>query len=183
LGERLRAGDPAAFSRVYSRYFHSLLAVASRVVKDEEAARDIVQDVFTTIWRDPRKRTWQSLRGFLESMTRSLAIDRYREEDARGRRERRWGRTMPARPWGPDEMHEWRRLERRLTGVIDDLPRRQGEAFVLTQLRGLTHAEAGEEMGISRRTVESHLAAARVALRRRLGPEGPQESSTIGGGP
>ena len=51
---------------------------------DAAAAEDVVQDVFTALWRDPSKFDQRrgSLRGYLAMMARSRAVDQVRSRNA-----------------------------------------------------------------------------------------------------
>ena len=51
LAERLQRNDKAAFSLLYDNYSQALLGLINTIVKDEDAAHDILQDVFVKIWR------------------------------------------------------------------------------------------------------------------------------------
>src|SRR3546814_8027059 len=47
---RLRDGDEAAFTYLYSTYYSPLYLHAYNRLRDREAAKDIIQDLFTNIW-------------------------------------------------------------------------------------------------------------------------------------
>lgn len=54
--------------------------------------------------------------------------------------------------------------------TVDQLPKRRREAYVLRRVLGLSYSVAGEAMGTSARTVETHVGRADSALRRWLAP-------------
>ncbi|RZJ91148.1 MAG: RNA polymerase sigma-70 factor [Chryseobacterium sp.] len=46
----LREGDSLAYTEVYNRYFHLMLVFAYKKLRDEDLAKDFVQDLFTQVW-------------------------------------------------------------------------------------------------------------------------------------
>jgi RNA polymerase sigma-70 factor (ECF subfamily) len=51
LVERLAASDLAAAGELYDRYAPLVLALARRILRNDEDAEDVVQEVFSQIWR------------------------------------------------------------------------------------------------------------------------------------
>src|SRR6185295_224224 len=72
--------DPAAFTAAYRRLAPSARAAAISVLKDGEAADDVVQDVFCEIWMKPEAYRPErgSLATFVYLLARSRALDRLR---------------------------------------------------------------------------------------------------------
>src|SRR3954451_3378317 len=77
--------DPIQFNDAYRRLAPIALASANRVLRDEAAAEDVVQDVFMQLWLKPS--TFDPGRGSLTSyvsmLARSRALDRWRSKTAR----------------------------------------------------------------------------------------------------
>ena len=66
------------FSAAYREHYPLAFSTAYRVLRDAATAEDVVQDVFTTIWRHPDKFDPQrgSLPGYVAMMAGSRAVDR-----------------------------------------------------------------------------------------------------------
>src|SRR5918993_3346378 len=77
--------DPIQFNDAYKRLAPLALAAANRVLRDEAAAEDVVQDVFMQLWLKPA--SFDPARGSLTSyvtmLARSRAVDRWRTRGAR----------------------------------------------------------------------------------------------------
>src|SRR3954452_11738365 len=77
--------DPIQFNDAYRRAAPIALAAAKRVLRDEAAAEDVVQDVFMQLWLKPS--LFDPARGSLNShismMARSRALARWRTRGAR----------------------------------------------------------------------------------------------------
>src|SRR3954470_700222 len=77
--------DLRQFSETYRRLAPLALASANRVLRDEAAAEDVVQDVFVQLWLkpdsfDPKR---GSLASYVSMLARSRALDRWRSRSAR----------------------------------------------------------------------------------------------------
>jgi RNA polymerase sigma-70 factor (ECF subfamily) len=84
---RVGRGDRTSFGELYERFSGVLFSTAYRVLNNQEAAEDVIQEVFLQIWEkaplyDPARGkplTWAV------TLTRNRAIDRLRSAQRRGR--------------------------------------------------------------------------------------------------
>lgn len=170
LVRRLAAGDVKALTEISDWLWESLAAYAYRLVEDRDAAMDIAQEALVRLWEGRGHTPPKSLRSYVFRITRNLALDHLKTRRTRRRLllSHRPGRTQ--RPPEPDEVLERERISSEVERAIQSLPQRRREVFVLTYLRGLSYAEAGEAMGISAKTVQNHMTAALSQLRTTLRP-------------
>jgi RNA polymerase sigma-70 factor, ECF subfamily len=89
LVARIAAGSEAAFVTAYDRHAGYLFGAISRFLGDREAASEVVQDAFMTLWRraDSFDARVGSLLTWLLAVARHRAIDRMRAEGRRPNRE------------------------------------------------------------------------------------------------
>ncbi len=59
-------------------------------------------------------------------------------------------------------------LQEKITRAVDALPERCREVFVMSRFRGMKNDQIAKELGLSKRTVETHISNAISALRRDL---------------
>src|SRR4051794_38230577 len=57
----LQRGDAGTLDLLYQRYHRLALAIARRIVRDEEIAEEVVQEAFLSVWR--RADSYQPERG------------------------------------------------------------------------------------------------------------------------
>jgi RNA polymerase sigma-70 factor (ECF subfamily) len=165
--------DPIQFNDAYRRLAPIALAAAKRVLRDEAAAEDVVQDVFMQLWLKPSiydpKRA--SLKSYVSMLARSRALDRWR---TRGAREAAVDRAsqqerVVAEP-AESAAEPVIRRERSLTllGALDELPGDQREAVLLAYGRGLTAQEIARvkrvPLGTAKSRVRLGLSKARATL-------------------
>lgn len=162
---------PAHFERAYDEHSDSVYAVALRVLGNEAAAQDVVQDVFLRLWRRPE--AYDPARGglgtYLRLMARSRAIDVVREGQATGRMVDRLKVVEALAPEGVDRPAEaLERDERRaaVRAALRQLPAAQREALVHAYWRGRTAEEIARAAGLPLGTVKSRMRLGLGRLRR-----------------
>jgi RNA polymerase sigma-70 factor (ECF subfamily) len=181
--ERLRRGDEAAFEeRVRSRC-GALLAVARRFLRNEEDARDAVQEAFVQAFRGIRSfeghsrlSTW--LRRILVNAclmrlrTRRRKPEEALEEDLLPAF-RADGHRIGATPAWEDaeERIEREETRRRVRAAIDRLPETARTVLLLRDIEERSTEEAAGLLGITENAVKIRLHRARQALRTLLDRE------------
>ena len=143
---------------------HSPLAfsAAYRVLRDASTAEDVVQDVFTTLWRHPDKFDPQrgSLPGYVAMMAASRAVDRMRSRNAGSAAAERLAVLDAQREQGVESPADavMRRHEAgRVLAAVAELPAAQRDAVLLAYGRGLSTAEIAKAAGVPLGTAKSRL--------------------------
>jgi RNA polymerase sigma-70 factor, ECF subfamily len=170
--ERLHSGDPSALDDLLERYWHPLVAYASRILSDRDAAEDVVQDAMLRVWNE--RKSWtpsERLKGFLYQITRNLALNEKEKRQVRSR----WvdsARSEPRRPVPtPHDLAEGAELQEFLDRAVDALPPGRREVFTLARYHGHTYGEISRIMNISPQTVANQMSAALESLRETLRPQ------------
>src|SRR5690606_6238244 len=73
--EALRAGDLKALEEVLRAYWGPVVAYASRILDDTDAARDVAQETFIRIWGNATRWRTGSLSGLVFRVARNLCVD------------------------------------------------------------------------------------------------------------
>ena len=159
----------AGFSSAYNAHRQLAFSAAQRVLGDPAAAEDVVQDVFTALWRDPSKFDVRrgSLPGYVAMMARSRAVDRVRSRNAGAVAVERLGVRDDVDRGVVEESPAERVVSRdeagRVLAAVRELPPAQRDAMLLAYGRGLTTAEIATASGVPLGTAKSRL---RLAVRR-----------------
>jgi RNA polymerase sigma-70 factor (ECF subfamily) len=178
----LQAGDDAAYARLVRTHAGRMLAVARRMLRDEDAAEDVVQDAFISAFKaidrfkgDSKLSTW------LHRIVVNAALMRIR---ARSRRSESSIEDLLPR-FLEDGHHvvspeEWKHsahelLEREATRgkvreLIDQLPDDYRTVLVMRDIEELDTRETAELLGITPNAAKIRLHRARLALRELLDP-------------
>jgi RNA polymerase sigma-70 factor (ECF subfamily) len=168
-------GDEAALETLYGRYGGPCFALARRILDDHQLAEDVVQQVFTALWKGSG---YDSRRGavstWLMSVTHHKAVDMLRREAPRRKRlasEQALLEVAAAGP-GPDD-EAWARLRaERTRAALKELPSEQREVLLLAYYGGYTQRETAGLTGLPLGTVKSRTLTALRRLRDILGGPG-----------
>ena len=161
---RLGAEFEAIYEREFAFVWRSLLHFGVPAAQVEDAA----QDVFIVVHR--RLADWDraaSIRSWLYGICRRVAADHRR---ARARHQRKID-ALPTPPAGPalDGQVADRELLGAVEGALAELESGVREAFVLTELEGMTGREIAELTGVNPNTVAARLRKARAWVAEALG--------------
>ncbi len=156
---RLQARDAMALEALYDIYGALLYTVALGIVRDVADAEEVVQDGWVQVWRgaptyDPRRAT---VAGWLTTIIRSRALDRYRSKASRLRAETTAETALPPPPAGPtpesESVHS--QLASRLGGALASLPDEHRRVLELAYFRGLSQSQIAAELDKPLGTVKS----------------------------
>jgi RNA polymerase sigma-70 factor (ECF subfamily) len=154
--------DPEDFSTVYRRLAPSAYAAAFAVLRDGEAAQDVVQDVFCALWTRPDAYRPErgSLATYVQLLARSRALDRLRSRAAaaaalnRGALE---ARAQPTTSEPPSETVIRRDSARAVLQALDRLPDGQRAAVLLHHIGGLSDGELARATSVPLGTAKSRI--------------------------
>ena len=167
LAARLAAGDDHALAEAFDTLAYSVYGSALRVLGDDSAAQDVVQDVFVELWTHPDRYdpAAGSLRTYLTVLARHRAVDLIRGELRRVARQVRSYRLMPAPP-APGAGDEVLAAETAslVRAAVQLLPASQRQVVELVYFEGLTCREVASAVGIPEGTAKSRLRLALAKL-------------------
>ena len=172
LVARVRSGDDRAFEILFERYQGRITAYVRGMVRDHGRAEDITQEVFFNALRRMRD-TDRSIafRPWIYEIAKNACIDAHRRsrrtqevsydnDEALGAADQ--GRLVS--PRAVPEAVEARESLESLQGALGALSESHVDVIVLRELEGRSYAEIGEQLGMSRASVESTLFRARKRL-------------------
>jgi RNA polymerase sigma-70 factor, ECF subfamily len=184
LVERARARDLAAFEELVERHEERLYRVAMRLLRNENDAREVLQDALVS--------AWQNLDGFAGRAQFGSWIYRVTVNAAlmllRSRRRRptvsvddlsptaldeavQASQLVGGSDWSkrPDEQLQSGELKEHIQAALDTLPEILRLVFVLRDVEGMSTEETADILGITIPTVKTRLHRARLALREAIG--------------
>jgi RNA polymerase sigma-70 factor, ECF subfamily len=170
LVERITRRDESALALLYDRYAGVLSSVLNRILRDTQAAEEILQDIFYQLWRtasrfDPAR---GSLGGWLLVIARNRAISRLRKHNPAGGEE--LGENQVVAPANLESIIAKRELLGRVKDAVEALPREQRDVLELAYFAGMTHSEIARHTGDPLGTVKTRLRAAVETLKQNLQP-------------
>ena len=172
LFDRAAGGDATAFKLIYDATSAKLFGVILRIVNERGEAEDVLQDVYTTVWRKAAEfdASRASPITWMVTIARNRSIDRLR---ARGSRP-----TAPlddafeVRDEAPlsDAQVDAGAASRRLIAALGQLDARHAAAIRSTYLDGVTYDALAVREGVPVGTLKSWVRRGLIKLRGELTP-------------
>ena len=158
LWSGLQKGDKDMLLALYKKYYHSLLFIGLKEIKDAQVVKDTIQQLFLNLWE---KRTSieeaRNIRSYvITSFLRKLNYD-WKRSGKTGSLQVVWNNFSEDPQPNPEEglvrKDEQHHLFKLLMQHINELPNRQKELIVLKFYEGLSYDEIVQRTGLSHRTV------------------------------
>lgn len=163
----LRNGDKLAFTEIYNRYWDKLYYIAHRLLKDTDAAEEIVQEVFLAIWQKKDHLNIESLTNYLAAMTR-YAVFRYISKEKRYKE-----RENKLAILNSSAVSEFNIDDKILLEIIAELSNKLPEkcrlVFQYNKLKDQSLIDVAAQLNITQKTAEAHLTKALRMIRASAG--------------
>jgi RNA polymerase sigma-70 factor (ECF subfamily) len=170
---RVALKDQNAFSQIYDRFSGCLYSIAVRILRDETAAEDVMQEVFLQIW--DRAATYNPELGkpltWAVTMMRNRAVDRIRA-NARGQRLIEAAtleqESEPAFASASNEMVIGREMAQQVRAALASLPGDYRRVIEMAFFGGLTQSEIATALGAPLGTVKAQIRRGMLQMRETL---------------
>ncbi|MDR0891207.1 MAG: RNA polymerase sigma-70 factor [Mediterranea sp.] len=168
---KLKRGEQQAFATIYSRYWERVYGFARLYVNIEADAKDIVQDVFVKLW-EMREHIDESqdLDNLLFIITRNHIFRLNRRKVNRSQVHLTALQALDYIEDPHDVVQDISasELKHHIASIVDRLPPRRKEVFLMSYAQNLSHAEISTQLAISVRAVERHIYLSMVEIKKGL---------------
>lgn len=157
------------FQALYMRFRPGLSSFASAIVKNAEDADEIVNDVFVSIWEKRDSLILDdSLKNYLFTAVKNRCLNHIKK--ARLPFSEMPDEFTPASTsHTADHIFEGKELHNRITWLIEQLPTKCKQVFLLSRMFDLSYKEIADIMDISTKTVENQIGIALKFLKANTG--------------
>ncbi len=164
--DRIKQSDEQAFKLVYDELAPAIFNTAMLFLKQEEEAREIVQEVFIKLW-DKRQSLSEigSLKDYLFILTRNLVFDYFGKKARNKKLLSLIAHLQQNSISNADHLVEEHLYNQLLHSAIQKLPPQQRKVYVLSKNEGLDYDEIASQMSLSRNTIRKHLELANYFVR------------------
>jgi RNA polymerase sigma-70 factor (ECF subfamily) len=166
LLNRFKKGDHTAFETIFERYSKQLYQFSFSYLKSEEAAEDIVQEVFIKIWNNRRElKTDTSFQSYLFTITLN-SIRKYFNQLSR-LNTLKHDILFDSTGLKPDfdDRSDYQFILDKMEELIRQMPEKRREVFVKKKIEEKSLKEISEELNITTKTVEYHITEAMKFLK------------------
>jgi RNA polymerase sigma-70 factor, ECF subfamily len=163
---RIVQRDESALAALYDRYAGMLSSVLNRILRDTQAAEEILQDIFYQLWRTAGQfdASRGSLPGWLLVIARNRAISRLRRHNPASGEELLENTVVL--PTNLESSIALQQMVGKVRNAMDSLPKEQRATLELAYFEGLTHSEIAARTGDPLGTVKTRLRSAVETLKR-----------------
>lgn len=162
----LKQGDKTAFDKIFNDYWEFVYLSAYKRLKDEDAAKDIAQDLFISLWERRETLEIENLSAWFYTSVRFKVINHFKSENTDQRYHHQLGKLM-------DDHYIFHAMDKQDTEVVfnyvmRDLPDRMRQIYEMSRKQEKTIDEIAAELQISSQTVKNQLSAALKIVRKKL---------------
>ena len=164
--EELRKGNEQVYRSLFDNYYPTLMQFAFRFVYDKDACKDLVQDVFITLWEKRETQNINTLKWYLHTAVKNKCLLYLRNIGIKDKHQVYIIDSYLSEHAKEDILDP--QLVREVNEALDQLPKEMKRIFRLKYVHGLTMNEIAEDLDISVSTVKTQLGRARLKLRNLL---------------
>ncbi|MCW0484883.1 RNA polymerase sigma factor [Gaoshiqia sediminis] len=162
LIDQLQQGDKQAFKALFDKYAVRLYQFSLKYLREKEDAEDLLNEVFLKIWENR-----QNLRSDLsfQSYLFTIAYNNIRQRFLKRSREEKYIQVFAEEyiitSTKDEDQLDYQLFVEKFNKIIDLLPARRKEIFILSYKKEKKNREIAEQLGISEQFVKKQLSIAR----------------------
>lgn len=166
LLSELKAGSSTAFKYFYDKYRAQLYRKLLKMVRLEEIAEELLQDLFIKVW-DKRMliNPEQSFKAYLYRIAEHMVYDFYRKVARESRLEHEVAQINTEFSNPIEEGIFEKETQEKINEALAKLPAQQKLVFTLCKIEGKSYKEVAEQLGISIATVNVHITSATKTIK------------------
>lgn len=158
--DRIKLSDESALKTLYDRLWEPMFTIAFAILQDKETAKDTLQEVWINIWQRRNAIENSNIEGYIVQAVRLTSFKKLRDSKSSvGISE--FLETLKSSD--NDTILESlyvKDTKIQIDNSIGRLPEKCRQVFVLSRYAGLNNSEISKKLGISKRTVETHVSNA-----------------------
>ena len=173
LAARIVEQDADALREAYDLYGHRVYRVAYGLLRREELAQDVSQDVFVRLWQRPERydSTRGSMASFLQLDAHGRSVDLIRSEEARSKREIANERLSSTHQASPEEEAMNMITSERVRTALNGLKDTERDPIAMAFYLGYSYRKVATVLDVPEGTVKSRIRSGLAKLRDTLGTE------------
>jgi len=169
LLHQFQQGSKAAFEALYNRYFPRLYHHAYKMLKDQDEAQDLIQELFTSFWIKGKELDLiTSVSSYFYASTRNRILNIFEHNRVHDHYVLSLGEFLSSVEMCVDELVIEKELAEIIEGEIKQMPPKMREIFELSRKEDLSHKEIADYLAISDKTVKKQISNALKILRMKI---------------
>jgi RNA polymerase sigma-70 factor (ECF subfamily) len=168
--QEIKADNMFAFDVLYKKYCKKVYKFGYSILKSTEESENLMQDVFLNLWENRHKvEKDSSIKSYVFTITYNSAISIIRKKTRESEFVEYLKSLQEINEEPANVKLEYDELAKKLDDIIQKLPPRQKEVYILHRVEGLKYSEIAERLHISVNTLENHMSRELKTIREKLG--------------
>jgi RNA polymerase sigma-70 factor, ECF subfamily len=161
--------DGAAFEQVFKKHYKRLHAYAITILRDEDEAEEMVQQVFFKIWdRNESLTVAGSVSAYLYRAVHNECLNYLKHQKVKSVHQLYVAHSMKNEVEHPAKKINTKELEQKIHSALNELPEQCRTIFQLSRFDELKYREIADKLGLSVKTVENQMGKALKLMRVKL---------------
>lgn len=161
--------DKKALEELFNYYYPRLYQFSKSFLKLEDGIDDILQEVFLKIWKNRATiSSSETFNPFIFTITRNMLLNELRSRMSKQNVKNEILKLSVHNEYYSFEKLEYGELKETVDRIVNNLPEKQREVFLLSRYEGLSHKEIAERLNISTKTVEYHISQSISTIKSKL---------------
>ncbi|MCX2476966.1 RNA polymerase sigma-70 factor [Pedobacter sp. MC2016-05] len=156
------------FEDVYNRYWEKVYAVCYNNIRDVEIAKEMVQDIFRSLWERRAELELDNVERYLVRSAKYKAFEFIRNKTSRQKIDEFNYQGCINSSNCTEEQVFFNNLKENVDLLVDTLPCQCKKVYKMSREDGLSNKEISEMLMISERAVEYHITRAMTTLKMKL---------------
>ncbi len=162
--EQLKNGELSAYDSLFVKYYKLLCVSAYFFLKDEHAAKDLVQTFFLDIWEKKLYMNFQGeIKGYLYRAIKNRCINEISKQKTRHKNYKAFAELQDTKSSPNDEILP--DLYGQMQTTLEGMACQKKVAIQMVYMKSKQYQEAADEMGISINSFKTHLKSGLKILR------------------
>ncbi len=150
------------FNTCVDLYADGLYRFVLKNLRDEDKAKDIVQDTFEKTWGKIESIEYEKAKSYLFSAANNIMIDAIRKEKYKSK----WDDDKTPEPYHVEQYNDVQQI---LSLALEKLPEVQKKTILLRDYEGYSYEEIGEILDLNESQVKVYIYRARKFLQEYIG--------------
>ena len=166
---KLKVGDVLSFDNIFKKYNKKVYYFALSYLKNKEEAEDVVQEVFMNLWKyRDQINEYYVFSKYLFKITYNATCKKFRKQESDKKQLEEVLKNIIQEDNSTNLEIEYNNLLENANLLIEKLPSRQKEIFLLSTKEQLTNEQIALKLDISKKTVDNYLTMTKTFLRKSI---------------
>ncbi|MBT1698395.1 RNA polymerase sigma-70 factor [Fulvivirgaceae bacterium PWU4] len=157
LLQAIQQNDEKAFAELFRRYWKKVHHLTYKSVRSEEAAQEIVQDLFISLWNKRASLAIHHLPSYLYSAVKNRALNYIASQTTQKKHWDYYKRFIPVQDVVTENDVEVNELLGAIENEIEHLPEKTKKVFKLNILEGHSITDIAHTLNLSEKAIQYHL--------------------------